>query len=274
MRFALIDDKRAEAKPGLKGLCPGCGQAVIAKCGTQRSHHWAHLSDKKCDNWWEPETEWHRSWKNNFPDEWQELVLKDAQTGEKHIADVCTDYGLVIEFQHSHIHPQERTSRENFYKNMIWVVDGTRLKNDYKRFLLNVNSHSQFVQQGRFLVGSPGECCPSDWINCSAPVVFDFQDYEPTNSDKNIEIPLYCLLPNRIGGRAVLTVWARQVFLNTIINGDWSLWADRLMKDIVQVKQEKEDQIARQQQLQENIAFTKFTRRAVPYRTYSRRRRF
>jgi hypothetical protein len=56
-----------------------------------------HIGDKKCDSWWEPETEWHRSWKSNFLDEWQELVLRDKQTGEKHIADVCTDYGLVIE---------------------------------------------------------------------------------------------------------------------------------------------------------------------------------
>jgi len=271
MRFALIDDKRVEAGPGLKGSCPGCAQPVIAKCGTQRIHHWAHLSDKKCDNWWEPETEWHRLWKNNFPDEWQELVLKDEQTAERHIADVCTDYGLVIEFQHSHIHPQERTSRENFYKNMIWIVDGTRLKNDYKRFLQNVNSHSQFVQQGMFLVGSPGECFPSEWVTSSVPVVFDFQ---VTNSEQNIEIPLYCLLPNRIGARAVLTIWARNVFLNTIINGDWPLWADRLMKDILQVKQEKEDQIARQQRQQANIAFTKFTRRPVQYRAYRRGRRF
>jgi len=176
MRFALVNDKRIEAEPGLKGVCPGCAQPVNAKCGARRIHHWAHITDKKCDSWWEPETEWHRSWKNNFPDEWQELVLRDEQTGEKHIADLCTDYGLVIEFQHSHIHPPERTSREYFYKNMIWIVDGTRLKNDYNRFLLNTNSHSRFVKQGMFLVGSPSECFPLDWIACSVPVVFDFQD--------------------------------------------------------------------------------------------------
>jgi competence protein CoiA len=273
MRFALIDDKRVEAGPGLKGLCPGCVQPVIAKCGTQRSHHWAHRNDMKCDFWREPETEWHRSWKNNFPTEWQETILPDQETGEKHIADICTDYGLVVEFQHSSIHPQERISRENFYKNMIWVVNGARLKNDYKRFL-NVNCHSRFVKQGMFLVGFPDECFPAAWLESSVPVVFDFQDNEPTDSYKNIEKSLYCLLPNRIGARAVLTVWARNVFLNTIINGDWSLWADRLMKDILQVKQEKEDQIVRQQRQQANIAFAKFTRRAAPYRTYRKGRRF
>jgi len=36
----------------------------------------------------------------------------------------------VIEFQHSHIKPEERRSREAFYSKLIWVVDGTRRKGD------------------------------------------------------------------------------------------------------------------------------------------------
>ncbi len=50
------------------------------------------------------------------------------------MADVRTDKGLVIEFQHSYINPEERRQRENFYKNMIWIVDGTRLQRDFPRF--------------------------------------------------------------------------------------------------------------------------------------------
>ena len=42
---------------------------------------------------------------------------------------------MVIEFQHSHIDPLERVSRENFYNNMVWVVDGTRLKRGHQRFI-------------------------------------------------------------------------------------------------------------------------------------------
>ena len=41
-----------------------------------------------------------------------------------HIADVKTDRGIVIEFQHSFLHRNERESREKFYQNMVWVVDG------------------------------------------------------------------------------------------------------------------------------------------------------
>lgn len=89
MRFAIIDNNRVEAKPELKeGLCPLCAKPVVAKCGKQRIHHWAHHNNKACDSWKEPETEWHRSWKNNFPVEWQEICLSDEKTGEKHIADI------------------------------------------------------------------------------------------------------------------------------------------------------------------------------------------
>lgn len=53
--------------------------------------HWAHKGRLPCDPWWEPETEWHRMWKDYFPSQNQEVVHFDAATGEKHVADVKTD---------------------------------------------------------------------------------------------------------------------------------------------------------------------------------------
>lgn len=145
MKYALVTEKRVEAFPGGKGLCPSCHAEVIAKCGSFRIPHWAHLAIQECDSWGEKETEWHRLWKNNFPDRFQEYVQHDAETGERHIADVRTDHGLVIEFQHSHLDEKERAAREHFYGNMIWVVDGARLQRDYPRFLkgrrLDVRRH-------------------------------------------------------------------------------------------------------------------------------------
>ena len=135
MRFALVCGIKTEASKGARGICPSCGLELIAKCGTVKVNHWAHKGTRNCDPWWENETEWHRLWKNNFPAEWQEIPLPDARTGEKHIADVRTSHGLIIEFQYSHLDPQERTSRELFYKTMVWIVDGTRCKRDYPRFL-------------------------------------------------------------------------------------------------------------------------------------------
>ena len=120
MRFALVNNERSEAIPKLKGECAGCGQPVIAKCGKKRIWHWAHDAKKACDKWWETETDWHRGWKDKFPREWQEIIHHDEKSGEKHIADVRTEHGFVIEFQHSHLSPQERHARESFYKNMAY----------------------------------------------------------------------------------------------------------------------------------------------------------
>ena len=42
-------------------------------------------------------------WKDCFPEQWQETVHVDGRTGERHIADVKADSGLVVEVQHSPI---------------------------------------------------------------------------------------------------------------------------------------------------------------------------
>lgn len=133
MKYAIVDGGKSEATPKLKGACNCCGSEMIARCGRHKIWHWAHKSRADCDPWWESEGEWHRNWKNHFPVEWQEEIHIDDSTGEKHIADVKNPHGLVIEFQNSNIKREEKESRENFYKEMIWVVNGDRgdLTKDY-----------------------------------------------------------------------------------------------------------------------------------------------
>ena len=123
MKYAIVNGERSEARRVLVGECPACASEMIAKCGDIYAHHWAHKGRRNCDSWWENETEWHRAWKNLFPTDWQEIVHR-ADDGEKHIADVQTEDGWTLEFQHSLIKPEERFSREEFYEKMIWVVDG------------------------------------------------------------------------------------------------------------------------------------------------------
>jgi len=96
---------------------------MVAKCGDKIVWHWAHLPRPRCDPWWENETDWHRAWKNCFPEEWQEVVHFDGDSGEKHIADVKTPSELVLEFQNSAMNSSELVSRENFYKTMLWIVN-------------------------------------------------------------------------------------------------------------------------------------------------------
>jgi len=165
MKFALYGGKKVKAEASLKGaLCPICGAEVIAKCGDKNIHHWAHKSNKECPHWWENETKWHRDWKNQFPEDWQEVVLYNSETGEKHIADIKTPNGLVIEFQHSSIEKKEVSTRNNFYNNIIWIVDGTRRKTDKKKFNEIFPEESNW-DKSRLL---------KDWTIFPKPVFFDF----------------------------------------------------------------------------------------------------
>lgn len=43
---------------------------------------------------------------------------------ERHRADVRCPSGLVVEFQNSHISPDDIEARENFYGRMLWIVNG------------------------------------------------------------------------------------------------------------------------------------------------------
>lgn len=195
MKYAIINGTKAEATKGIKGTCPSCGSELMAKCGEYKINHWAHKGIRNCDPWWEPETEWHRNWKNNYPAEWQEISLFDEQTGEKHISDVRTIHNLTIEFQHSAIKPEERISREKFYKNMVWVVDGTRLKRDYPRFLEGTKNFKKTNIQNAFFVNFPDEVFPTGWLGSYVPVIFDFCDNSITGQQDPKRNALWILLP-------------------------------------------------------------------------------
>lgn len=244
MKFALVDNQKKEAEKGLKGLCPICQQPVIAKCGKYKINHWAHKSLAHCDNWWENETEWHRQWKNIFPLEWQEIIAIDEKTGEKHIADIKTNGDMVVEFQHSNISEEERISREQFYKNMIWIVDGTRRKRDFSHFLeaFEYNSIWRTGQKSSLYVLEYGHChLPKEWQNSSVPVLFDFKgllDRNEEEYDKDpLREPLWCLLPVRGNNINVLFEFDRNKLVEMIQGGGFVFKYDVIIKGINQAIQ-------------------------------------
>lgn len=216
MKYALVNNERQEAQRGLSGICEYCCSPLTAKCGDERIWHWAHNGNRTCDPWWENQTEWHRAWKRQFPKEWQE-VIHTATNNEKHIADVKTDQSYVIEFQHSRLNPQERIAREAFYQNMVWVVDGTRLKKDYPRFLEAGKYFRPIYKAGFFLVHFPEECFPAAWIQSSVEVVFDFQGIPPIDPQDGPRNTLWCLLPGRARKGAVICAISRQAFISRIL---------------------------------------------------------
>lgn len=146
MRFAC-DDNGIRIKPtfsGQKAKCPLCEGTLIGKCGDIYVWHWQHHQDRHCDPWTEPETDWHREWKAKFPEDWQEVIIENE--GEKHIADIKTPHGIVIEFQNSSISTTTIRVREDFYENMIWVVNAETFKDNFKIRSV-VNSSLRNIEQ-------------------------------------------------------------------------------------------------------------------------------
>ena len=195
MHYAIVEGHRRAASPGSRGECPHCGAPVLSKCGTRKVWHWSHLGKRHCDSWWEPETEWHRGWKAHFPVDWHEVAHR-APDGERHIADLKTPHGLVIEFQHSAIADDERTTRTDFYGNMVWVVDGMRRKRDRPRF--EKETWDWRKSPGALqLLRDPDWALPYEWLDCRVPVFFDFEAKDTVAPDDPYYISpnLWCLLP-------------------------------------------------------------------------------
>ena len=277
MQFALIDNNRIKAEPQLQGLCCCCSKPVIAKCGTQKIWHWAHKSKTNCDNWWEPETEWHRIWKNNYQSDWQEMSLLDERTGEKHIADIRTNNNLVIEFQRSHIDPQEKTSGEKFYKNMVCVVDGTRLKRDYPRFLKEwkrdgISEVRQTDNVGIFEIWFPEFCFPENWLKSSVPVVFDFRGDGSLDDLNGLRNPLYCLFP-QVGRHARVAEISRTAFVKTTTNGEWTSRVQEFISNF-RKQDEMKRQLEEQQTMSRTVNFRQFGSPLNRFIYKGKRRRF
>lgn len=145
MKYALVDSLRHKAFPGGIGNCPTCGAAMIAKCGPRIMHHWAHADRRNCDLWWENETPWHREWKALFPDDCQE-ISHIADNGEIHRADIKTPTGIVIEVQHSSMTDAERESREAFYSNLVWILDGGPFRQNFDIYHILPDPNSELAK--------------------------------------------------------------------------------------------------------------------------------
>ena len=128
MQYALVNGIKSAPQKGIKGICIDCGTEMHAKCGNIKLHHWAHRANLSCDSWWETETEWHRNWKNCFPESFREVSFLDVLTQEYHRADIHTPSEITIEFQNSPLSTSELEARNNFYGKILWVVNGLKFK--------------------------------------------------------------------------------------------------------------------------------------------------
>jgi hypothetical protein len=147
---------------------------MVAKCGQLKVWHWAHLSLLSCDEWWKPETAWHRAWKDRFPADWQE-IRHQSDTGKWHVADVKSKGGVVLEFQHSPLPYQEREAREAFYGDMVWVVHAT--EGDQAKLARGIVMRIGLPPV--YSVRPNAFSRLRTWGASRVPVYFDFSDRDP-----------------------------------------------------------------------------------------------
>ncbi len=242
MKYALVNGEKATASKGVKGFCRYCGSELIAKCGEVKVHHWAHKGKLNCDSWWENETDWHRTWKNYFPEDWQEVIHKD-KNGDRHIADVETPEEWVIEFQHSYLNPEERRSRIAFYSKLVWVVDGTKRALDAPQFekLLNAAVESDIPKSQIKRVRLPEKSrLLREWQNNDSLVFFDFNEVNETE-----EPVLWLLFPMTSMAEAYLSPFSKNKFVELHKGNKFDHLNERVNKVLSLIRTET----ARKQQL-------------------------
>ncbi|TQD27921.1 competence protein CoiA [Methanolobus vulcani] len=125
-------------------LCdwPKCEKPLVYKTGEVNIHHFAHPEGTECSDKWSrgKESEWHLGWKNLVNKKYCEVPI--VKGWKKHRADIQNKNGLVIELQNSPISVSEIHEREDFYNNMIWLING---------------------QEKRIIVHSPDSYCGSGY---------------------------------------------------------------------------------------------------------------
>lgn len=161
MLYALVNDERTKPSPGIMGVCPCCRSSVLAKCGQIKTWHWSHVSTDDCDEWWEPESDWHSEWKGMFPESFQEVVVGN------HRADVRGVTGFVLELQHSSIDPDTISIRELFYDRMAWLFDGREIYD-------NFSFRHRTSDYGRKYVSFRWKHPRRSWITCRKKLYIDF----------------------------------------------------------------------------------------------------
>ena len=135
--FIALNEKgeRVYAENAIKNegyFCQYCEESLIVKQGKHKRAHFAHKNNTDCSyDFNNGMSEWHIHMQEKFPVECREILFKDPETNERHIADVFVkEANTVIEFQHSHINDDEFISRTAFHlgegRRIAWVFDESK----------------------------------------------------------------------------------------------------------------------------------------------------
>ena len=143
-----------------------------------------------------------------------------AHDGEKHIADVKTEEGWVLEFQHTYLNPEERRARNDFYNNLVWVINGARRKRDGLQFHQVISKGIVVSKRPPiYRIVSSNNCrLLTEWNGYNGPVLFDFQ-----GDDLNINNPtLWFLIPGTFKQGSYIITSKKQDFIKLHLDKEFS----------------------------------------------------
>ena len=151
---------------GGRGICPGCGGEMLAKCGEVTAHHWAHVNSKDCDSWGDNRmSPWHVAWQECFPKECQEVWVGE---NNEHRADV-KGQKMILEVQKSSISAEKIREREEFYGDMAWLLCGEDFES---RFVLHGQNASSF--KGFIFFNFTWKSMRTCWLSAHKPIFVHF----------------------------------------------------------------------------------------------------
>lgn len=148
-------------------------------CKYGKSSHFRHFPGCRCsDDWNHDKTIWHKNWQDCFPIENQEIILKTGD--EKHIADVLIpESAVVVEFQHSHITPDEFNARNRFYValgfRVIWVFD---VQKQFARKKIGISECGYFALRKAYYWTTPIDCLRTYVLDDNVAIFLQIKGYE------------------------------------------------------------------------------------------------
>lgn len=187
MLYAILNNKKVGATPKSRAECPLCEMEVFSKCGDINIWHWSHKKHQRCDYWFEPETLWHKNWKEVFGIERSEVIL--TKDGIKHFADILTETGVVIELQNAPIQAQTIKQRELFYgEKMLWIINGAPFKLNFGTYDGEFNRDWMPLKKGYINVYS-GKFVDQLPITKSKNTIFKW--YRPRKNLEAVKNPIF-----------------------------------------------------------------------------------
>lgn len=241
MRYALVKTSgsdewtRLDVDDAFKyqhGKCELCGGKVGARKGDIRVNHWYHLDGRgDCDPWHEPKGEWHRQIQCCFPVSRQEYVIcrKVGDATVKHIADIYTKSGYVIEVQMSPLSLGKIAEREEFYGRIVWFVSG------HNPLVENFHT-SAFMENAELVQGEcfeyyavPEKCHAINrhWTGRDGLVFFDIDPESGVDFDNK---DVLCLvLGMRRHGYLILRVVKERELIDAFLGDDAQGFIDKMM---------------------------------------------